>query len=352
VHNFHSIYAADNQSRAYLVGRRVSAAFGTATIPAVYLVAAEPFGPVAGLFAAAIMTVTTLHVRDSKFATTDVPPAFWLTLALAMTLRIDGARFRHYAGAGFCCGLAAATKYPAGIVVLAIVIQHVLVSHREEKRVACSLADRRFVLAGIIAVATFFCASPYVILDWRQTLTNAQKLASHPFFAASPNWPAWARQMLAGTPHVLRPVVEKLLTAGHGSLWLTLHALPDSFGIAFEILLAVSLAWCLVRPKLETLCLFSFIAFAILTLIMNRSFYRYLLVVLPAMIVIVAAIIGDIVDRHSSLAPAAFVGVLALIILPSLVRGAELNRLLERTDTRTEARHWIESHVPRGSSIG
>src|SRR5579871_6861129 len=42
--NFRTAYASDGQALAYLVARRVSAAFGTATVPAIYLAAAPIFG--------------------------------------------------------------------------------------------------------------------------------------------------------------------------------------------------------------------------------------------------------------------------------------------------------------------
>ena len=86
--NFRAAYATDGQALAYRVARGVSAAFGTATVPALYFAAAPVFGPGAALAASAIATFATLPVRESKYATTDAATMFWLTLAFAMILRI------------------------------------------------------------------------------------------------------------------------------------------------------------------------------------------------------------------------------------------------------------------------
>ena len=94
-HNLKRVHSA-----YYLVACRVSAAFGTATIPAVYLAAVEPFGLVAGVSAAAIMTVTPLHVLNSKFATVDIAATFcshlrsrwyceWMVCGFHITLQQD-----------------------------------------------------------------------------------------------------------------------------------------------------------------------------------------------------------------------------------------------------------------------
>ncbi len=40
-----------------------------------------------------------------------------------------------------------------------------------------------------------------------------------------------------------------------------------------------------------------------------------------------------------------------LMLMPTIIRDRQLNRLLLQTDTRTLARQWIEAHIPRRSRI-
>ena len=154
--------------------RRLSAAFGTATVPAIYFAAAPMFGPAAGLAGAAITAVSTLPVRESKYATTDAATVFWLTLALAMALRIARrGRTVDYLLAGLFLRLATAAKYPAGAVVFAVAAAHLGVWRRERRRWRWQLiADPGIYLAAGTAAVTFFCATPYLFLDWAQTVND------------------------------------------------------------------------------------------------------------------------------------------------------------------------------------
>ena len=96
--SFRDAYATDNQALAYLVSRRVSAAFGTAAVPAIYFAGAATFGSGAALAAAAVVAVSTISVRESKYATTDAAAAFWVTLAITMLLRmLRRGRYADYA---------------------------------------------------------------------------------------------------------------------------------------------------------------------------------------------------------------------------------------------------------------
>jgi Dolichyl-phosphate-mannose-protein mannosyltransferase len=332
--NFRAAYATNGQALAYLVARRVSVLFGAATVPAIYFAGAAAFGPDAAIAAAAIATFATLHVRESKYATTDAAAVFWLTLAIAMVLRIARrGRSVDYLGAGFFAGLATATKYPAGAVVFAVAAAHLGVSRRERRSLWQTIGDPGIYLAGLTAAVTFFCATPYMVLDWAQTVND---------FTYQKGF-------------LLNGVGNRL--ADWGWSWLALRAMPDGFGVALQVFLLAAMVWVLFRPRPGTLSLLTFIAVAMVG--MTRShyvFYRYLMIPFPAMALLGGVMAADLKrlaaarlgDRRA--AALAAIG-LGLLIAPSLVRDIQLNRLLMRTDTRTLARQWIESHVPPGGAI-
>ena len=71
-----------------VLGRAISAAFGTATIPLVYAIATRVAGRLAGLLSAAFLAFAVLHVRDSHFASTDISMTFFSVLALWCALRL------------------------------------------------------------------------------------------------------------------------------------------------------------------------------------------------------------------------------------------------------------------------
>ena len=278
------------------------------------------------------MAFSTIHVLNSKFATTDVAAAFWLTLAMAMLLRIARyARIRDYAGAGFFAGLATATKYPAGAIVFGLAAAHLGACRRAGRSFSCSFSDPRIYLAAGVAALVFFCATPYVLLDWRQTLGD---------YAFQKDF-----------------VMAGYSAAGYGWRWLFLRAMPDCFGLAMEALMLAGLAWGVFSRKPGTFCLLAFIGATFFALITSyQLFYRYILMPFPAMVLLagglVAALIGLARDRLGPRAGLAL-GLVAfgLLLAPSLVRDIQLDWVLHRTDTRVLALRWVEAHVPRGSTI-
>src|SRR5205814_5987654 len=83
-----------------------------------YVAGSNYSGTATGVGAAWLLATAPLHNESSHFLTTDVPAATLLTGALALSLtaarRLTG---RTLAAAGFVAGLAAGTKYTAGIAL-------------------------------------------------------------------------------------------------------------------------------------------------------------------------------------------------------------------------------------------
>jgi len=332
--NFRDAYASDFQALAYLVARRLSAAMGTATIPVVYLAGAAGFGTGAGVGAAAIMTFTTLDVRDSKYATADAATVLWLSMALWLMLRMVRRGWpRDYLLAGAATGLAIASKYPAGAIVFGLTVAHLEARRREGKSLWKALFDARIYLVGAATAVVFFCFTPYLFLDWAQTVRDYQYQRG--FILNGVNNPQ----------------------ASYGWGWLWLRAMPESFGLALQVLLAVAMLWALVRPRPGTLSLLVFLAVAFWGEASSHYvFYRYLLIPLPAMALLGGLLVSDLRAWLATLlgsrtaAACAAIG-LALVLLPDVVRDIQLDHLLAQPDTRTLAREWIAAHVPPGSAI-
>lgn len=327
-------FAGENGMKATLISRRVSATFGTAGIWAIYFAAVPFFGANAALGAAAILSLSTLPVRESKYATTDAAMLFWLTLTLGMVFRIvHRGRYRDYVGAGLFAGLATATKYPAGAVVFAIAAAHAGALRREGRSLLRIPQDPRIYLAAFVAFAAFFCGTPYFFLDWHETMHAYEYQRGFVLYGLS-------------NPQ-----------AGYGWAWLLLRAMPHSFGIVLQAFLLGSVVWAVVRRLPGALSLATFLAVACAGISSSHyAFYRYLLVPFPAMALtggIAAADLAKIVsERLRQKASALFLAVgLGALLLPSIARDLELNRLLLQPDSRSLARQWIEKNILPGSTI-
>jgi len=331
--DFRGAFRADGFARAHLVGRQLAAGFGTATIPAIYW-AALPYGAPAALASAAVTTFATIHVRESKYSTTDAPAVFWLTLAIGMLLRVvlRGRRVDSLL-AGVFTGLAMGTKYPTGAILAGMAVAHIGARHREGRSLWRVFRDIRPYITLVTALVVFLCVTPYLLLDWEQTTKDF----------------TYQRGFLEnGVGNTY---------SGWGWGWLVLKAFPDGLGPVLASALLVALVWNVVRPRSGTWSLLTFVAVACLGIATSRyTFYRYILIPLPALILFVGAAVGDGRNLLRRLVPrpwatAATVLGVALLLVPATIRDYKLNRLLARRDTRSMAREWIQENIPRGSAI-
>ena len=178
--------------RFFLLARVVVALLGTASVWLLYLLGARLFNRAVGLLASAVMAVAFLPVFYGHLALNDVPTLVGLTLSLLGTAGVlRRGRMTDYLLAGVGLGLAAATKYTAGVMLLpllgAAVAQYrdarpgadrwsgVDESHAERDE---SLAERdgtpgtsRDVAIGVgiallAALAAYLIANPYSLLDF------------------------------------------------------------------------------------------------------------------------------------------------------------------------------------------
>lgn len=332
--NFRDAYADPGQALAYLLCRRLSAAMGTVAVPAIFAAGALAYGAGAGMGAAAIIAFATLAERNSKYATTDAAAVLWVSLALIAILALARRGWtRDYLAAGLLTGLASATKYPAGALVFAIFVAHLETRRRMRRSLLGALADTRLYVAAAASVAAFACCTPYFFLDWAQTVHAYHYQRGFELYGVGNS------------------------LAGHGPGWLLLRAMPASFGLPLAVLMLLAMAWAAIRPRPGTWALLTFVVACLATIAASHYvFYRYLLIPMPAMALLVGLCLSDIAGlgaRALGSRTAAFctAAALALILLPCAVRDIELNRLLLQTDSRTLAREWIQTHIRPGTKI-
>src|ERR1700760_765530 len=127
---------AHDPTGVYTLSRVAAAVLGVLALWLLYATGARLFNRAVGLLAAAIEAVAFLPVFYAHLALNDVPTLAPLTLSLLGTAGIlRSGRLRDHAIAGVGLGLACATKYTAGIVVLpylAAVVVRLLGARHEE----------------------------------------------------------------------------------------------------------------------------------------------------------------------------------------------------------------------------
>jgi 4-amino-4-deoxy-L-arabinose transferase-like glycosyltransferase len=120
IESFRNLYLTDPHS-FYLIGRIMCTVFAAGTIWTLYCLARKLYNHQIGLLAALFLSVSFIHSFHSQFIRPDVPATFFIILAILYALKaVEQGNLRYYVYLGIITGLATATKFTSGILVLLI----------------------------------------------------------------------------------------------------------------------------------------------------------------------------------------------------------------------------------------
>jgi hypothetical protein len=326
-------YATD-PGTVFLIARVTVALLGTIAVWLLHLAGARLFDRRVGLLAAALGAVAFLPGFYGHFALNDVPATAPATLALlgaALALRGSGLRGALLGGLG--AGLAAGTKYTAGIVLLPV-LSALLVQARAERAPLLRAAAAPLGAACAAALGGFLVANPYALLDFsafhagvarQRTLASAAEL-----------------DKLGLTQR--NGVVYYLWSLTWGLGWVPALA---AFGGAIRLALRErALAFVLLPAPLVYLVFMG---------LQERYFGRWLLPVLPIVILLAAYGAIELARAAALRVPRLALPAVALVAVAllgqGLVSSLHDDRVLARSDTRGSARTWLLANVPAGSRV-
>jgi hypothetical protein len=362
----------------FLWGRLLTVAIATLTVVFAFLIGQRLWGRSAGLIAALFLAVSPFHMRHSQYVTTDIASGWLVLLAFGAAVAVARAgRWRDYLAAGAFAGLAAATKYNAGIAALMVVAAHLAYcwgeTTNDERQTTndgtrntilhsafCSLRSLpRLFAAGAAALLAFFAGTPYALLSWnefrRGLLGQVADYAeiTHGDFTDAWNVRGyldffWQLGLGRGGCIVLLGGLALLLwrRRAAGSIWL-------SFVIPY-LLLHMAQASHFTRNMVPVVVLSALpigVAGAALIQELSRAIKH-----VPA---------GSDERRKAkderSLRPSSFVlrpvalaatlGVLLALLLPNVLEMLRYSARIGRGDTRVAALDWIEANVPPGVRV-
>jgi hypothetical protein len=332
----------------YTLARVAAAVLGTAALWLLYATGARLFGRGVGLLAAAIEAVAFLPVFYAHLALNDVPALAPLTLSLlgsAGVLRKGRGRDYLLAGAGL--GLACATKYTAGIVLVpfaAALAARYLQAQPEAGRSAL----RGIALAGGAALVAFLIANPYALLDFK---------SFHSGLVHQSTLSAEAQGKLGAPKDGGFAYYLWSLTWGLG--WVpALAALGGALSVWRR---ERALGWLLVPAPLLYLAFMG---------LQGRYFGRWLLPVFPIVCLLAALftlqLAGIAVRQAPRLRPkpgdtrlrrefpfrlALTAALTAVLLAQGLSYSVHSGKVLARADTRNLTRAWMVAHIPPGTPI-
>jgi hypothetical protein len=311
---------AQDPGQVFVVARVVAAWLGVAAVGLLAWAGVRLFGRAVALIAAALLAVAFLPVHYSHLALNDVPTLAPLCLALvgiAGVLR--GGGNGDYVLAGLGIGLACATKYTAGIVVLSLLA-------------ATALTPTRGRWGGLgiaagVAVAAFVVANPYAVLDW------------------SAFWDGLREQSSASNDGggKLGLTEDNGLLYYLGTVLWGLGLLPALAAVGGAVHLAIAdrrRALVLIPPVL---------VFLLFMGSQDRFFARWLLPLYPLLCLLAAhgaVALARLTRREWVVAVAG-----VLLCAQGLVYSVHNNVVLSRDDTRQQTRDWMVANVPPGSKV-
>jgi 4-amino-4-deoxy-L-arabinose transferase-like glycosyltransferase len=322
---------ATHPTEVFVAARVTVAVVGTLGVWLLYCAGARLVDRRVGLLAAALLAVAFLPVFYSHLALNDVPTLAPIALALwgvAGVLRRGAAL--DYALAGLGLGLACATKYTGGIVLLPLLAAAAVALRTSG---AALRVLRGLALAGLVALGAFVVANPYALLDFAAFRDGLDHQAS----AAGDDLGKLGLTHESGHRYYL-------WTFTWGLGWVPLVA--AGLGAVTMLLRERALAAVLVPAPLV------FIAFMGTQ---ERFFGRWLLPVFPIVCLIAAWAIVRAADasgrRMPVLRPTLFALGAVLLLGQGVVYAMHQGLVLSRADTRNLTRAWLVDNVAAETKI-
>lgn len=309
----------------HLIGRICVGMMGALTVLLAYKLGRWTYGRTAGLLAAIFLSVCFLHVRDSHFATVDVPLTLFCTLAIYGAV-LGCCQDKSYLLKGaVAAGMATATKY-TGVFSLLPLWTACLLLPNNARRQKIKLG----AMVCFVSAVVFFLCTPYAILDWESFLRDI----GYQFFTTQSSEPIFG---------------------GGGSRWLVYltDELWWGLGLPLELLCIAGVVYALrKRHRADWIVLSFALGYFLFIGAFSRHWGRWILPIVPALIVLGARLWSwEVIQRIApaeSHSPRAKWGsfllpfaTAALVIVP-LYRCVRCDALLSRKDTRTLACEYLK----------
>lgn len=349
----------------FLVGRSLSAFWGSLTLMLLYRFGRRFFSSRVALLGTTFLAFTVLHIQLSHFLTVDV----FLTLLVVwavywMAALVNGVTpARHYLLSGVAIGLAMATKFSALPLYGALLGAHAVMLLRAYGDRSMFQAFPRqsifrntrhpvlwlWMLLGaalLVSALVFTLCQPYAILDFAEF---SRQIKEQSDMARGVTQPPYTIQY-EGTPAYTYPI-RQLLRHSLG-IPLGLLVLLGTCALTLNVLLKLPR-----RP--QQIAHFPITIFVILLWVVpvflvvggfQVKFLRYMLPLIPFFCLLGAAWVDQLLERFAAWRIVTYTAV-ALVIGYSAVYALAFLSVYAREDPRVQMSRWLYEHVEPGATV-
>ncbi len=316
-----------------LLCRWMTILFAMASIVFIALCGARLYSWRVGAFSALFLAIATIHVVHSHYCTVDVAATAWILFVLYIsTFILEKPSMKHYIWAGIGAGLAAATKYNAGLAVVMPITAHLLNSiagdslNYKLKSLFRALFSFRLVVLGFVALIAFIALVPYAVLDFQWVIVDGMIKQ--------------IRQAKEGPDFM--PYMDK----PPGWYYYLIELLPISMGAPLLALCLLGGMITLTRWRRADIILLSFLVPYYLGLgSASLMFIRHALFLVP-ILVLWGGISSDwLIGIHekskNKLVAYVPITLLAMVLIYSLAHSLAHSLLFVRKDTRDQAMEYL-----------
>ncbi|MCK4932973.1 MAG: glycosyltransferase family 39 protein, partial [Candidatus Aminicenantes bacterium] len=335
----------ENATPHVILARLLSVLLGVGTILIVFYLGKRMYNPRVGVLASLFLVFSPVHNKISHYMVPDVPMVFFLMLSfLCIWFIYVKGDTKFYIFAGLFAGLATATKYGGQLLFLPLFVAHLFYVLDNKRSIKEIFFSHKLLLSVGFYLGGFLAGCPYSVLDfakfWNDFKWQSQHLLQAGHYGSSTAQPAW--------------------------LFYLRYGMAENIGKFSQYLVYGGVLLGLVRRKRKDLIL---IVFPLVLFLLVGSWKsmaaRYLLPLTPFLVLIAAFFLDALMTKISALLrkensqfPARILqsrylnwAVVALVLIPSVVKVARLDYLLTQKDTRTLAKEWINRNLPKGSTL-
>ncbi|MDP3732094.1 MAG: glycosyltransferase family 39 protein [Candidatus Omnitrophota bacterium] len=334
-------------SSLYIVARTVSALLGAGMVFIVYLITKRIYGRRAGLFSALILTLSAGFIADNHYAKSSALVNFLSVFAVYFCIKAvyDDKFRRDFLIASLLGGLALATKFNGGIVVLPLItayLYHYAASHPYNNSSVsyCLKYIRNLISSGMVLrslifyLLGFFIGFPAIFLHFARYV---------------PSFIFYKKNYFIGYSSFGVRIINFL-----HNIIAYIHLIADMYGVFLFLIVFYGLVIAIRNKNQGKSIILSLIIpyFLIMSSsqILKYPNAKYIILIIPFLSIFGGLFVNRLIESQKIARGLKYLFLSAGLTL-SFIYAASTEMIFIKEDIRYLTTRWIEENIPHDSSI-